>query len=59
MTGTRWRQRKKQWMEAAYLTVLKQNTFFFTVLEHDFGSFQNHDPIFIKELCMLCWMSHF
>lgn len=53
-------------MGVVYLVLLKQNTFFFfkkkkkTVLEHDFfGSFQNHGPIFIKELFILCWRSHF
>ena len=71
MTGDGWRQMKEGYMGVVYLVLLKQNTFFFffffffkkkkkTVLEHDFfGSFQNHGPIFIKKLFILCWRSHF
>lgn len=49
-------------MGAAYLVLLKQNTLKKkkNMLEHDFfGSFQNRGPIFIKELFILCWKSHF
>lgn len=60
-TGVGYRQTKEGCVGAAYLVLLKQNTFKKkNMLEHDFfGSFQNRGPIFIKELFILCWRSHF